>query len=363
VTNTWKATNALALVLGLAYSMPAFSETQVGVNFTTGERLSSSAQTAALTNMQASGVRVIRLPLELWNGSYAASVATIEAAYARGIRVIAILTLSDPATMQSGAVPRPANPALGTTWAEYGLTQLSPMNFAAVIEPVLKQLDSAGVVLAGIELGNEINWTLFNGDFPTPGQGRVFGNADMVSNPEAIKIAQGFATYEQVFAQLADIRSTLSLNYMTPLISAGLADPGAPASRAGLDAVAINTTLDTLRSDGLDTIANFYGIHFYLSATATPAARLANLQGNALTQCGTTGIPCWVTEWGFQLPAGWSCPASDGTREQLAEEIRSDVALYWGNLVPLMTWFDWLSPSFGIWQCGSLTGTGYIVLE
>ena len=361
--STWKATRALAVILGLAYSMPALCETQVGVNFTTGERLSSSAQSAALANMQASGVKVIRLPLELWNGSYSASVATIEAAYARGIRVIAILTLSDPATMQSGAVPRPANPALGTTWAAYGLTQLSPTKFATVIEPVLKQLDSAGVALAGIELGNEINWTPFNGDFPTPGQGRVFGNADMMSDPEGIKIAQGFAIYAQAFAQLAQLRSTLALNYMTPLISAGLANPGAPARRAGLDSVAINTTLDTLRSYGLDTFANFYGIHLYPSAAATPAVRLADLKGNALTQCGATAIPCWVTEWGFKFPAGWSCPAPDGARAQLAQEIMSDVVQNWGNLVPFMAWFDWLSPSFGVWQCGSLTGTGSVVLH
>jgi hypothetical protein len=360
---TWKPSKVLALVLGLIYSMPAFAQTQAGVNFTTGERLSSSIQTAVLASMQASDVKVIRLPLELWNGSYAASVATIEAAYARGIRVIAVLTLSDPATMQSGAVPRPAYPTLGTTWAQYGLTQLSPTRFAAVIGPVLQQLDSAGVVLAGIELGNEINWTPFNGDFPTPGRGRVFGNAAMVSDPEAIKIAQGFAIYEQAFAQLAQIRSTLTLNYMTPLISAGLADPGAPARRAGLDAVAINATLDALRTHGLDTLANFYGIHFYPSAAETPAERLADLKENALTQCGATGISCWITEWGFQLPAGSSCPVQDGTREQLAEEIMSDVAQYWQNRVPLMAWFDWLNPSFGISQCGSLTGTGYIVLQ
>src|SRR5947207_15668791 len=83
VTNPWKATAALALVLGLAYSTPAFSQTQVGVNFANGGRLSQSAQLSVLSELQTAGAKVIRIRLEprTWGrrGDYEDTVAILHA--------------------------------------------------------------------------------------------------------------------------------------------------------------------------------------------------------------------------------------------------------------------------------------------
>ena len=361
-----KATAALALLLGVAYSAPASSQTQVGVNFTNGERLSRSAQSTVLSELQAADAKVIRVPLEprTWGppGVYDDSIALIKAAYARGISPIVIVPLQYPATVK----PRPYNPAYPDIWAAYPVSQSDPALFTSWFTPILAQLEASGVVLAGLELGNEINWAPFNGDFPVPGEGNVFGDADLYGNPEAEIIAAGYRAYMASLQALRQIRDASGLNQATPVISAGLSNPGAPRTGGvtvdgiAVDAVSINATLNYLRAHGLDTTADSYGIHFYPNGNATPAQRYNDLANNALTQCGTYGVTCTVTEWGFRLP-GFTCPLNDSNRYSLAREILADVA-NWGSAVSSMVWFDWLSTQYGLYQCGGETITGHLVL-
>jgi hypothetical protein len=228
-------------------------------------------------------------------------------------------------------------------------------------------LEANGVVLAGLELGNEINWVPFNGDFPVPGEGNVFGDADLYSNPEAEAIAAGYQRYMLSLQALRQIRHASTLNQATPVISAGLSNPG--ARRIGgvsvdgvpVDAVSINATLNYLRAYGLDSTADTYGIHFYPNANATPTQRYNDLANNALTQCGKYGLPCTVTEWGFRLPSSFTCPLDDSSRYNLSYEILTDVA-GWGPAVRSMIWFDWLGARYGLYQCGAETATGHLVL-
>src|SRR5215472_4560438 len=306
-----KATAALALVLGVTCSAPSIAQTQVGVNLTNGDRLSQSAQLAALSELQAADAKVIRVPLEprTWGppGVYNDSIALIKAAYARGISPIVIVPLQYPATVK----PRPYNPAYPDIWAAYPVSQSDPALFTSWFTPILAQLEASGVVLAGLELGNEINWAPFNGDFPVPGEGNVFGDADLYGNPEAEIIAAGYRAYMASLQALRQIRDASALNQATPVISAGLSNPGAPriggvaVDGMAVDAVSINATLNYLRAYGLDTTADSYGIHFYPSASATPAQRYNDLANNALTQCGKYGVSCTVTEWGFRLPGSF----------------------------------------------------------
>jgi hypothetical protein len=366
VTNPWKATAALALVLGLANSAPAFSQTQVGVNFANGDRLSQSAQLTVLSELQAAGAKVIRIPLEprTWGppGVYDDIIALINAAHARGISPIVIVPLQYPAAVK----PRPYNPAYPDIWAAYPLSQSDPALFTSWFTPILAQLEASGVVLAGLELGNEINWAPFNGDFPVPGEGNVFGDADLYSNSEAEVIAAGYRAYMLSLQALRQIRDASALNQATPVISAGLANPGAPrtggvaADGVAIDAVSINATLNYLRAYGLDTTADSYGIHFYPNANATSAQKYNDLANNALTQCGKYGVSCTVTEWGFRLPS-FTCPLNDSSRRNLADEILTDVA-NWGPAIRSIVWFDWLSTQYGLYQCASETATGHLVL-
>src|SRR5215831_4744261 len=89
-----------------------------------------------------------------------------------------------------------------------------------------------------------------DGDFPVPGEGNVFGDTDLYSNPEAEVIAAGYRAYMLSLQALRQIRDGSAVNQVTPVISAGLSNPGAPRTRGvtldgiPVDAVSINATLN-----------------------------------------------------------------------------------------------------------------------
>ena len=181
-----------ALLSFLAGTAQAFD---TGLNLANGDRLSQTAQQAALAELEAAGAREICLPLEPRNWGppavYDDSIALIKAAALSGFRVVMIIPLQYPATAQ----PRPFNPAYPGIWASYPLAQSDPELFASWFAPILDNLEQSGVVLGGLELWNEINWTAFNGDFPVPGERRIFSYPDLGSDQEAKDVATGYRRY------------------------------------------------------------------------------------------------------------------------------------------------------------------------
>ena len=106
------------------------------------------------------------------------------------------------------------------------------------------------------ELGNELNWVDFNGDFALPGQGKSFTLDDLSHDPEAKRVAQGFLQYLKVLAALKDVRDHSRLNRRTPIITAGMATVGGGAwqQKLQLDGVSIPATYAFLRAHGLDQL-------------------------------------------------------------------------------------------------------------
>jgi hypothetical protein len=355
------AVSAAAL---LAFATTTHAES--GVNLTNGDRLTAAQQVAAIAQLKASHAKIIRIPLETWpvGGPVTLSVNLAANAQAAGIQVHLVVTLADtPQIYNSGAPYRPYNTAYPGVWSAYPLSQLNQAQLYTWLSAALTQLKNAGVHPEAIEFGNEINWVPFNGDFTVPGYGVVYGLADLVSgvNPEAAAVAEGYQRYAQALQTVQDALYDTAF-YNVPVVSAGLSNPGAAGTKtpSGLSAVAINDTLSYLRMYGLDSFVDAYGIHVYPIAS-TPARRLEAIQSNELSQCGAYGKPCAITEWGFQLPTGSTCPAPDASREALAQEILGDFAMY-GTLVNELLWYDWTDPKYGIWQCNGLTATGALVL-
>jgi hypothetical protein len=89
---------------------------------------------------------------------------------------------------------------------------------------VLDALDASGIVPAGMELGNEINWAAFNAEFPLPGEGKILSLADLSHDPEGRQIAKGFLQYLKILAVLKEVRDHSRLNRNTPIITAGMVD-------------------------------------------------------------------------------------------------------------------------------------------
>jgi hypothetical protein len=225
-----------------------------------------------------------------------------------------------------------------------------------------------GVTFAALELGNEINWTAFNGDFPIPGEGRIFGRDDLSTDPEARQVAEGFSTYLQTLRVLKDIRDHSRLNRATPIVSAGLSDPGFAGPRPGskLDAVTISATLDYLRANGLDRLVDAYGVHAYPSPHSSAAARLGLLARDTLAECRPSGQgkPCWLTEWGLPAESAPRCAGNDASRAGLVAEMLIDFRQFerQGRLVGLLS-YAWTDDKYGLYRCGTLSKSGQLAID
>jgi hypothetical protein len=303
----------------------------VGVNLVNEPyKQTALEQEATFRAMQAAGVHVIRAGIP----DNAQGLAFAQSAYAHGIKVEWLLGVyPDPGTQW----PRLPDAYKGKgLWSGWPLSTANADTFKANIGAELAKLESKGVMLAGFELGNEINWTGFNADFPLPAQGRVLNEKDLANDPEGRKIAQGYLRYLKTLAALKDIRDHSTLNRRTPIISAGLADlddSGKWLRTVKADAVSVDATLHFLQANGLDQLVAGYGLHFYPLAISPgsaqgQAALRAHLELNGLAECGPPGAakgkPCWMTEWNFNGLKGLdACPIDDSSRVAMVREMRS----------------------------------------
>jgi hypothetical protein len=334
----------LAPVLGQA------DDVVVGVNLVNQpDQLTPQEQDTILDNMKAAGVRVIRAGI----ADNDKSLDFAQRVYAHGIKI---------------------------EWFAWGIPSLSgnmilssadPEKFRSYFQPLLDKLESKGILLAGLELGNEINWS--NHDLGQAGTGRVLTLEDLRSDPKGQQVAKGYLQYVKLLAVLKDVRDHSKLNQRTLIISAGLA-PWEPGNGPkGRDAVGLGATIQFLRAHGIDKFVDAYGVHWYPpGGNATPAVRFAQMQ-QVFAECGSTsggGKPCWLTEWGLPVHTGKSCPVNDDNRIRIFTELRNDFSqlAQQGRLkgMFLYTWQgDFRSGEnnpYAAFICGAVTKSGRLAV-
>jgi hypothetical protein len=353
----------LALLALLVAAPPARAAEPfvVGVNVANPQWLSPARQAEVLDQLAAAKVATVRFPFMPPSGDdYGATIEFIRRVSARGMGVVLILYLEFP----PGTPVRPKLAAYPEMWSEPALSAADADLFRAKYGPLLSRIDRAGVKLTAIELGNEINWTAFNGEFPIPGRGRVMNADDLLHDPIGRRIAAGYRAYLRTAAALKTIRDGLTLNRDTPILSAGLADIGVEGEHPGssLDSVSIPATLAYLRAGGLDRYVDGYGVHTYPAIGSTPETRLRALEANVLSQCraGEGGKPCWLTEWGFPS-ASTRCGEPDDNRARLVDEMRGRFReLAAAGRLKAAIYFQWDGDDdqLGIHRCGRLTPSG-----
>jgi hypothetical protein len=338
-----------------------------GINIVNPMRLNEAARTALIAQLRKADVHMVRCGIS----DDAAGIAFAKALQEAGIRLDLIVGPTYP----PGAPSVPYRPAeYPGVWGGHPLSSADPALSKAAFESLLGKLDAAGIVLAGLELGNEINWVAFNSEFPLPGEGKVFSLAELSSDPEGRKIATGYLTYVRIAAALRQVRDQTKLNRATPIISAGLSPAGPartdPPGGKRKDAVTINATLQFLRAHGLGKYVDAYGIHIYPWQN-TPAARAKAIAEQDVTECGAAGgKPCWITEWGFNNMAV-SCPVNDGPRTALIEEtMRTFRELEKAGRVSAVIYFSWAGDPWSkeaggstVYRCGGLTEAGRAALK
>ena len=360
----------LAAIFFLAPVRASAQDMVVGVNVVNPMRASVADQNVLLSQLKAAQVRVIRCGISHDDKG----IDFAKRAAADGIR---IQLIAGP-QYTPNAPTRPYQPDLfPAMWSGHPLSFADPALSKTDFQHLFDSLDANGIQLAGVELGNEINWAAFNPDFPLPGEGKILSLEDLAHDPEGMQISKGLLQYVKILAVLKDVRDNSRLNRNTPIISAGMvsAQDGAKLyNNKKEDMVSLAATIGFLRAHGLDSLVDAYGVHSYPSGAqpgnpAAAAERADRLNTVDLAECRTKGTaggkPCWITEWGFPN-ADVSCPAKEAGRTLLVEELRSDFAATAAEhrLVGI-DYFSWDSDPWShktdpdsVYRCGALTESG-----
>ncbi|MGA2057029.1 MAG: hypothetical protein ABSG88_17165 [Bradyrhizobium sp.] len=351
----------VAAILFMIFSgRPALagSGVAIGVNIFDEGAISQAEQDAERQQLENNGVKTIR------TGLGNSSLYVITEAFKHGIGTVAIVYPFYGSKAKSKG-----------SWSQVPLSEVKPEEFRAWFQPMVDKLEASGVRLAAVEFGNEINTSGYNGDIPKPGSGRVLGISDL-NNPkdaEGAAIASSFHIYLQLMATLKDMLHASRLNKATPILSAGLADWGLPGHKSWNNAVGVSIpdTIEFLRQNGLDNLADGYGVHVYPSSDprTSVAARTSQLSQDILAACKPGRKPCWVTEWGISNP-GHICPNPDGNRVQAIKDQREAFKAFAdeGRLAAII-YFPWtgfpgpqVDPN-AIFRCGQLSNSGKIALS
>ena len=360
----------LAAVFFFAPSRTPAQDMVVGVNVVNPLRASVANQNTLLSQLKASQVRVIRCGIS--NDDKGVDFAKRAAAH--GIRIQLIVGPQYPPDAPTRLYQPKEFPAM---WGGHPLSFADPALSKTAFQNLFDNLDSNGIVLAGVELGNEINWAAFNPEFPLPGEGKILSLQDLAHDPEGKQIAKGFLQYIKILEVFKDVHDHSRLNRSAPIISAGLVgakDGEKPYNHKEEDMVSLAATIEFLRAHGLDSLVDAYGVHSYpsLGRPGDPAAaaqRAARLNSVDLAECRAKGSgggkPCWITEWGFPN-RDLSCPAQETGRTLLVAEMRSDFAAAASeHRLAGIDYFSWDSDPWAkqtdpdsVYRCGALTESG-----
>jgi hypothetical protein len=303
------------------------------------QNFSAAQQETIVEQLKRSGVRFVRTSLRPDDKN----MNLAKTLQREGIGLVLVTGL----VFSPNAPLRPADPKRHMRGA-MPLSYADPERSRAYYQTVFDKLDAYGVTLTAVEVGNEINWTDFNGDFPVPGQGKAFTLDDLSRDPEAKRVAQGFLQYLKVLAVLKQVRDHSKLNQHVPILSAGMATAsgGSWQEKLQLDSVSIPATYAFLRAHGLDDLVDGYGVHTYPPQVKpgdkiAAAQRIAQLDKNVFPRGNSK--PYWVTEWGF--PSIAISSAEDQVRIQSVSEMRNYfLGLFRQGRLGSLFWYVWNEP-------------------
>lgn len=329
------------------------AEEIIGVNETNLGWLPRQDRNQILRNMATSEVRSIRLVL---TAPFNESMQAIQDANAAGLSVLLNVNLNFPPFFPTDVT----GTRVGTN-VVWPLSRFNAVYFEGVWREVWKQLQAAGVQLAGLEFGNEINWAAFNGDLGQAGHAALGTTGHLDDLPEQTQFVAGLRNYVAGLQVLRRVREEGGPLHDVPIVSAGLATVTPEFARsAGLQFINPEETLAKLRAFGADFEVDGYGIHFYSSRSSSVSAS-ADPTREAIDFCSSHGATrsCWVTEWGVQNIVG-PCPTFDPMQVSTVSSVRGSLdALAVQNRLKAAYFFNWsLVSDYAVWRCGRVTPAG-----
>ena len=332
-----------------------------GVNFVHPLQFSAADQNADLAHLKSAGVHIIRFGIE---EDLDKNVDFMKRAYTQNIATV--LILHGKYAPNAPVRPYRAKEFPGM-WAGPPFSYLDSDLSRQYFQQVMDKLDANGIVLAGLELENEINMAGNNPDFRLPGEGKVLSLNDLYHDPEGQQVAKGYLQYLKELTALKQVRDHSKLNEHTPLLPTSLVDivqEGPWPTPKNYDGVSVGATIGFFRANGLDKLVDAYNLHTYPWADgpgekASAIHRLRRLQGLINPVCTPGGKPCWITEWGFTNNSK-ACPSDEKARSLLVQEMMGDFRqLAQEKRITGLLYYSWIGDQpFDLYRCGALTESG-----
>jgi|GEM_PF-364791 len=363
----WKSTRVWIPSLLAGLGMIAMStvprqlqahELLIGVNQVNMGYLSRAEQAHMLTQISSAGVRGVRLTLRV---PFGPSLEAVRLAQSAGLAVLLTVELHDDEYYPPGTPRRAGREQI---FDAYPLSRIDPGAFARRLRENWTALEAQGGRLAGIQLGNEINWAAFNGDLrAVEASAAAFDRAAFNEAPVRRAFEAGLDRYLELARALRVLRDSSDVHRGVPLIASGLADissRGAAAMQA--DSVRPEVTLDLLRARGAAELFDGFAQHLYFVPTEAEGGVRARV-ARSLATCAADGKRCWITEWGVLVPRS-ECPVDDSVRSSHVRTVARTLAAR-GNHERIAStfFFQWRDESeFALWRCGGLTEAGRAVI-
>jgi hypothetical protein len=289
------------------------------------------------------------------NGPIDKVAQTVIHARRDGLHVLLVIPMGLADFYDKGAAPRPG---AGSLRAVNHLSQLNVTLLHDQVAHLVSELDQAKVALDAIEVGNEINWSGFNGDLPVFGVGRAYNDINEMGEYRQ-NMMEGLRRYALAVKTIKNILRASAFQQHTIVVGAGLASEMKDAflQRSGgttLPPRAFNAALKQF--DGAADLDAF-AIHIYPNVGEQGAgaqAAIVDTVASALDECAPDGRDCYITEWGFVLPSD-SCPTPDPRNVEFRiflDAVQREEA---SHPVKAAYVYDWDTSSIrGIYRCGRL---------
>lgn len=347
----------LSILLALLIAAPAAAAEPPG--FETGIAAANigwakpPAMLETMDGIARAGFQSVRIGLK---NPVAGTYRALDAAKAEGLSVLVTIPLIDGAVAKKGAEPRPRSPHF---FPAYGLTKIDPARYEARIKDLLDRIAAQDLPVIGLEIGNELNWSGYNGDLPLLEGGRVITTAADWSPAERDLFEAGLDRYVDIVARTQALLDADQRFQGIQLVTAGLADINAGFIRkVGASYVAPSLVYDAFSARGLYTHVDAIGIHLYEPLrNAADVGDRPRMIAAQLEDCGRTdfaGHPCWITEFGAALPAK-DCAPADSRRIELMQPLFGYLSENAAR-VPIGFYYDWNEDKgFSLLRCGRPT--------
>lgn len=308
-----------------------------------------------LTDIAAAGFGSVRIGLKNpLTGSYRA----LEQAKRAGLDVLVTIPLIDGAVAAKSAEPRARTDRF---FAAYGLSQIDLERYRLRLEDLLAFADFHGIPLIGLELGNELNWSGYNGDLPLSPSGSVIKKEADWQATDRTRFEAGLDRYRAVIDITRQALAKYPSLARVKLVSAGLADINSGfIHHSGATYIAPDLVYQAFAAHKIFQQFDVVGIHLYeplrnanaLSARAT----MIDAQLDDCAEAAFATRPCWITEFGAALPQQ-DCAPSDSSRIALMQPLLKYLALPANaGRVPLGFYYDWNDDAgFALVRCGRPT--------